>query len=175
MKWVTRTYPHVDRTASAWLIKRFIDSEAEFIFINWPEEKPGKGMGTPFDIEGVELGHHDGKCTFETIVEKYNVEDPAVHAIAKLVHAADFRLEDPPEARGIRIVFTGLRLAAEDDYKTLETGFKIWDAIYAFYKAKELEDKYKAQLNTMSRSGRLSFLRGKVSTILKELKGCMNA
>ncbi len=76
MKWVTRSFPHVDRTASAWLIKRYIDPEAEFILIDWPEQKLKPEHGTPFDIKGVELGHHGSKCSFETIVEKYLSKTP---------------------------------------------------------------------------------------------------
>jgi len=137
LRWVTRRFVHVDRTASAWLIKKFVDKEAEFVFINYPREKPGPKHGTPFDIEGAKLGHRDGKCTLEVIVEEYDIDDPIVKKIAQIVHAADIEgeLHKVPEAAGIRAVFSGLRLIAKDDYEALEIGFKIWDSIYAYLKA----------------------------------------
>ena len=161
MKWVTRSFPHVDRTASAWLIKRFIDPQAEFVFIDWPEQELRPEYGTPFDIKGVELGHRDGKCTFEVIVEKYSIEDPYVKKIAELVHAADIEgeIDKVPEARGIKALFSGLRLVTKDDYETLELGFKIWDAIYAYYKLRDLEEKHREELASMSRSERLRYLK----------------
>jgi len=161
LKWVTRSFPHVDRTASAWLIKRFIDPQAEFVFIDWPEQELRPEYGTPFDIKGVELGHRDGKCTFEVIVEKYSIEDPYVKKIAELVHAADIEgeIDKVPEARGIKALFSGLRLVTRDDYETLELGFKIWDAIYAYYKLRDLEEKHREELASMSRSERLRYLK----------------
>ena len=163
MKWVTRSFPHVDRTASAWLIKRFIDPEAEFIFINWPEE-PIPEDATPFDIKGVELGHHDNKCTFETIIEKYNISDPIVHEIARLVHAMDIEgeLEKSPEAKGIKMIISGLRFAAKDDMEALNIGFKIWDALYAYFKSREVIEKYSEEMSKMSRIEKYSFIRKKV-------------
>jgi len=91
VRWVTREHVHVDRVASPWLISKFIDGDAEFIFVPWPGSLPTPEMGIPFDFPGAdfELGHHDGKCTFEAIVEKYDVDDPWVKEIAKIVHAAD--------------------------------------------------------------------------------------
>lgn len=161
MKWVTRSFPHVDRTASAWLIKRFIDPQAEFVFIDWPEQELRPEYGTPFDIKGVELGHRDGKCTFEVIVEKYSIEDPYVKKIAELVHAADIEgeIDKVPEARGIKALFSGLRLVTKDDYETLELGFRIWDAIYAYYKLRDLEERHQEELASMSRSERLRYLK----------------
>lgn len=161
MKWVTRSFPHVDRTASAWLIKRFIDPQAEFVFIDWPEQELRPEYGTPFDIKGVELGHRDGKCTFEVIVEKYSIEDPYVKKIAELVHAADIEgeIDKVPEARGIKALFSGLRLVTKDDYETLELGFRIWDAIYAYYKLRDLEERHREELASISRSERLRYLK----------------
>ena len=161
MKWVTRAFPHIDRTASAWLIKRFIDPEAEFVFINWPEEELKPEHGTPFDIKGVELGHKDGKCTFEVIVEKYGIKDPYILEIAEIVHAEDIEgeLDKVPEARGIRMMFKGLRLIIRDDRKTIELSMKIWDAIYAAFKLKDVMNQYKDKLESTSRTERLRFLR----------------
>ncbi len=161
MKWVTRSYPGVDRTASAWLIKKYIDPEAEFVFINWPDEEPKPEHGTPFDIKGVELGHHDNKCTFEVIMEKYGIDDPYVKKIAEIVHAADIKgeLDKVPEASGIKLLFRGLRFVTRDDYETIEVGMKIWDAIYAALKLADLEEKYRSELEKMSRIERLRFLK----------------
>jgi len=163
MKWVTRKFPHVDRTASAWLIKRFIDPKAEFLFIDWPNEKIPEGT-IPFDIKGVEHGHQDNKCTFETIVEKYNITDPIVHKIARLVHAMDFEgeLEKVPEATGIRMIISGLRFAVEKDIDALDIGFKIWDALYSYFKADEIQKKYSDQLSEKNRLEKYNFIREKV-------------
>ena len=165
MKWVTRSFPYVDRTASAWLIKKFIDSEAEFVFINWPDEKLKPEHGTPFDIKGVELGHKDNKCTFEVIVEKYSIEDPYVHKVAEVVHAADIKgeLEKVLEAKGIKSLLTGLRFMTKDDYETLEIGMKIWEALYTYFKIKDLEEKHSEELKKMSRMERLRFLKKMVT------------
>ena len=171
MKWVTRSFPAVDRTASAWLIKRFIDPEAEFTFIRWPEEKPGPEHGIPFDIEGVELGHHDGKCTFEVIVEKYGITDPYVREIAEIVHAADIRgeLGKRPEAKLAKLIFDGLRLATRDDRETLEVGMRIWDAIYAALRRREVEEKHRSELEGLTRNEKLERLRAIMRTLLESL------
>ncbi len=164
MKWVTRNYPGVDRTASAWLIKKFVDPEAEFIFIKWPEEKPTDVEGTPFDIEGVELGHKGNKCTFETIIEKYSLRDPYLLKVAEIVHAADIKgeLSRAPEAAGIKAVFSGLRFITGNDAETLDIGMKIWEAIYTSYKLKDIEEKYRDNIASMGRTQRLEFLKEKL-------------
>ena len=168
MKWVTRHFPHVDRTASAWLIKRFIDPKAEFTFIDWPTEPIPKDA-TPFDIKGVELGHHGNKCTFETIVEKYSIKDPEVREIAKLVHAMDIRgeLEKVPEAKGIMMIISGLRFAAKNDFDAIEIGFKIWDALYAYFKYLKIIKDYTDKLSGMSRGEKYSFIKEKVRENVK--------
>ena len=102
MKWITRERVKVDRVACPWLIKKFIDPQAEFLFV--PRDKvlemAAQEGATPFDIAGVELGHHDGRCSFEALVTKYRIEDPAVHLLAKIVHGADVKedLFGRPEA-----------------------------------------------------------------------------
>lgn len=166
MKWVTRRFVHVDRTASAWLIKSFIDKNAEFVFIDYPREQPKPEHGTPFDIKGVELGHKDGKCTFEVIMEKYKIEDPILKKVAQIVHAADIEgeLHKVPEAAGVLAVFTGLRLIAKDDFEALNIGFKIWDSIYAYFKAQEIKEKFKDKLKEMDRIVRIEFLRSQITS-----------
>ena len=161
MRWVTRNYPGVDRTASAWLIKKFIDPDAEFIFIKWPEEKPLPEHGTLFDIKGADLGHRNGKCTFETILEKYSLKNPYLSRVAEIVHAADIEedIDKVPEARGIKAVFSGLRFVADNDYETLEIGMKIWEAIYTNFKLKDIIEKHRDKLDSMGRLERLEFLK----------------
>ena len=104
MIWVTRSHVHVDRVACPWLISRFIDSEAEFIFVPKSQvEQVAKEMGAiPFDAPQVELGHKNGKCSFETIIEKYGLTDPALLRLAKIVHAADIEADAGAEGRAKR-------------------------------------------------------------------------
>jgi hypothetical protein len=107
VKWVTREFVHVDRTACPWLIKRFIDPKAEFIFV--PVEKipevVKKEKAIPYDAPGVELGHHGDKCSFDAVVEKYKIKDPAVLELAKIVRAADTdKMETAPEAAGLEAI-----------------------------------------------------------------------
>jgi len=164
MKWVTRRFVHVDRTASAWLIKKFIDQNAEFVFIDYPREQPKPEHGIPFDIKDVELGHKDGKCTFETIMEKYKIKDLILMKVAQIVHAADIEeeLHKVPEAAGILALFSGLRLIAKDDFEALEIGFKIWDSLYAYFKGQEIKEKFKDKLKEMDRIAQMEFLRSQV-------------
>lgn len=136
-KWVTRDKVKVDRVACLWLIRKFIDLEAEFLFV--PKDlvlEVAKREGAiPFDVPGVELGHHEGKCSFEAIVAKYGIKDPATHLLAKIVHGADV-VEDlygQPEAPGLRAIAEGFRyLDLKDDYEILAREFIIYDALYAY-------------------------------------------
>ncbi|RLE91742.1 MAG: hypothetical protein DRN04_12045 [Thermoprotei archaeon] len=107
-------------------MKRYIDPEAEFIFINWSYE-PIPEDTVPFDIKGVELCHKNNKCTFEVIIEKYGIKDAIVHKIAELVHAMDIEgeLDKVPEAKGIKMIISGLRFAAKDDSEVVNLGLKI--------------------------------------------------
>jgi len=105
MKWVTRSHVHVDRVACPWLITRFIDSDAELIFVpkSQVDQVANDTGAIPFDAPGVELGHHDGKCSFETIIEKYGLTDPGLLRLAEIVHAADVSIDadTDPIARGL--------------------------------------------------------------------------
>ncbi|GAB6101684.1 chromate resistance protein [Thermococcus atlanticus] len=139
MKWVTREHVHVDRVACPWLIKRFIDPEAEFVFVPRDTDPSTITEGIPFDFKGVELGHHDGKCSFDAFVEKYNITDPAVLKIAEVVREADTHVENPqPLAVALDILARGYRMICEDDYETLEKEFYLYDAMYAYFK-KQME------------------------------------
>ena len=165
MKWVTREYVHVDRTACPWLIKKFIDPEAEFIFA--PTEKIEEIVKTqgaiPFDAPGVKLGHRDGKCSFETIIEEYKLEDPALHELAKIVHSADTRDTGlAPEGIGLNAIMTGARFNVRDDFEAVEKAAYVYDALYSYCKYKLLREKYKKELEGMNRKQQREFLRKKM-------------
>lgn len=137
MKWVTRERVKVDRVACPWLIKKFVDPEAEFLFV--PANKvlgvANREGGIPFDVPGVELGHHEGKCSFEAIVERYHLNDPAIQLLAHIVHGADVErdLYGRPEAAGLRAIAEGFRqLGLHDDQEILAKEFMVYDALYAY-------------------------------------------
>jgi hypothetical protein len=133
MLWITRPHPHVDRTACAWLIRRFVDPEADFGFAADAEAAAALG-GTPFDMRGVQLGHHEGRCSFESILVRYHLTDPALHEIATMVHDAD--LDDDKfrslEAAGLDAVIRGLGLVTPDDHELLRFTGRIYDGLYAW-------------------------------------------
>ena len=133
MKWVTRRHCHIDRAACAWLIKRFVDSDAEFLFVDDPDEVPPDA--TPFDMRGVELSHHGGDCSFETFLRHYELDDPVLWDIARIVHEADLDDEryDSPEAAGFDVVLRGLSMVAEDP-EVLEVTRPLFDGLYEFRK-----------------------------------------
>lgn len=164
MKWVTREYVHVDRTACPWLIRKFIDLEAEFMFV--PVEKiqevVKKEKSIPFDAPNVELGHHGHKCSFDAIIEKYKINDPAVLDLAKIVRAADTDKPEAPEGAGLDAVMTGISMVAKDDYEAIEKARPVYDAFYTFCKMKLLREKYKAKIEKMNRKERREFLRKKL-------------
>lgn len=136
MKWITRSHVHVDRIACPWLITRFIDSEAEFIFVPKSEiERMVKETGAiPFDAPGVELGHHEGRCSFESIILKYELKEPGLLRLAKIVHAADVAedIDSDPIARGLEAIATGYSLRFPEDTENLARQFEVYDALYAW-------------------------------------------
>jgi hypothetical protein len=136
MKWITRSHVHVDRVACPWLITRFVDSEAEFLFVPRNQiEKVAKEIGAmPFDAPGVELGHKDGRCSFESIILKYDLKDPGLLRLAKIVHAADVEadIDSDPIARGLEAIASGYSLRFPDDLENLEGQFEVYDALYAW-------------------------------------------
>jgi len=165
VKWVTREYVHVDRTACPWLIKKFIDSQAEFIFV--PVEKiedAARSQGAiPFDAPEVKLGHHDGKCSFETIIEEYKLKDPVLKELAKIVHSADTRdTQLAPEGIGLSAVMTGARFNVKDDFEAVDKAAYVYDALYSYSKFKLLRQKYKDQLGKMNRKQQREFLRSRM-------------
>ncbi len=137
MKWVTRKNASVDRIACPWMIRRFIDPEAEFLYVAAPEvaavaEREG---ALPYDVAGVELGHVDGRCSFESIMLKYGLEDPALKRLAEIVHGADVSadLALTPEAAGLKAIAHGFAmLHGEDDHRKIELETPMYDALYAW-------------------------------------------
>ena len=141
MKWVTREHVKVDRVACPWLIKRYVDPEAEFLFVAADKvlEIAASEEAVPFDIPGVELSHHEGRCSFEAIVTKYSIEDPAVRLLAEIVHGADVShdLYERPEAPGLKAIAEGFRfLGLKDDHEILNKEFVVYDALYLYCQRK---------------------------------------
>jgi len=136
MKWVTRSHVHVDRVACPWLIRRFVDNEAEFIFVPSSQVKQTAAdyKAISFDVEGAELGHLDGRCSFESIILKYELKDPALLRLAKIVHAADVAVDfdNDPIGCGLDAIAIGYSLRFPDDEENLSRQFEVYDALYAW-------------------------------------------
>jgi hypothetical protein len=135
MQWITRERPKIDRLACPWLIKKFVDKDAEFIYVPFNEvlKKAGKLKAIPFDIPGVEFTHYNDQCTFDYIIKKYKIKDPAVLVMANIVRGADTDRHDiAKEAAGLLAVSAGLSYNIINDYKLLETGMVIYDALYSW-------------------------------------------
>ena len=136
MIWVTRSHVHVDRVACPWLITRFVDSEAEFLFVppNQIEKVVAETGAIPFDAPGVELGHKEGRCSFESIILKYWLKEPGVLRLAKIVHAADVSedIDKDPVARGLEALASGFSLRFPEDTENLAHQFDLYDALYAW-------------------------------------------
>ena len=136
MLWLTRSHVHVDRVACPWLITRFIDNDAEFLFVPKSQvEAVASEMGAiPFDAPGVELGHHDGRCSFESLLLKYELTDPALQRLARVVHAADVAedIDTDPLAHGLEAIATGYSLRYPEDEENLARQFEVYDALYAW-------------------------------------------
>ena len=136
MLWVTRSHVHVDRVACPWLITRFIDNQAQFLFVPVGEiEKTVRETGAiPFDAPGVELGHQDGRCSFESIIGKYKLKDPGLIRLAKIVQAADVShdLDTDSIAPGLEAIATGYSLRFPRDEENLQAQFDVYDALYAW-------------------------------------------
>lgn len=136
MLWITRSHVHVDRVACPWLITRFIDSDAEFLFVAASQvEKVAKETeAIPFDVPGAELGHVEGRCSFESIIKKYGLKEPGLVRLAKIVHAADVDedLEKDPIASGLEAIATGFSLRFPEDEENLAYQFEVYDSLYAW-------------------------------------------
>jgi hypothetical protein len=137
MKWVTRKNASVDRIACPWLVKRFIDSDAEFLYVPASDvtavaEREG---AIPYDVGGVELGHVDGRCSFESIILRYGLADPALERLAQIVHGADVTadVDQTPEAAGLKAIAHGFAIVhGENDHLKIELESPLYDALYAW-------------------------------------------
>jgi hypothetical protein len=129
VKWATRAGCHVDRAACAWLLRRFVDHEAEFVFVADPDDVPADA--TAFDMRGAELSHHGDFCTFETVLDHFGLDDPVLWDVARIVHEADLADDrfDAPEALGVDIVCRGLSMVLADPDMLAVTGH-LFDGLY---------------------------------------------
>lgn len=129
--WATRCGVHVDRAACAWLIKRFVDVDAEFVFVDDPDELPHDA--TPFDMRGVELSHHDGDCSFETMLRHFSLDDAVLWDVARIVHEADLADDryDAPEAAGLDVLCRGLSMVAGDE-QILAATAPLFEGLYEY-------------------------------------------
>ena len=138
MKWVTRERPKIDRIACPWLVARFIDSGAQFLYV-----PPGDVLrvareqdAIPYDIPGVELSHVGDLCSFDAFLKKYAIEDPALSALAPIVRGADTaRLDLAPQSAGLYAISLGLSATFADDHQMLGHGMVLYDALYAWCKS----------------------------------------
>jgi len=137
MKWITRERPKIDRIACPWLIKRFVDHEAEFIYVPKENvfEEAQKQNAIPYDIPGAEYSHYGEECTFDYIVKKHELKDEAVLQMAAIVRGADTnRFDLAAQAAGLWAISAGLSVNYKDDHEQLEIGLKLYDALYSWAK-----------------------------------------
>ncbi|MBI4842528.1 MAG: chromate resistance protein [candidate division NC10 bacterium] len=140
MKWVTREGAKTDRVACPWLIKKFIDPQAEFLFVPKDDvlEVARREGGKSFDCPGADFTHREGKCSFEVLVEAYRLQDPALQILARMVHGADITTDVGivPEAAGLQAIAHGFAAICPDDHRKLELEFPVYDALYAWCQEK---------------------------------------
>jgi hypothetical protein len=131
VKWATRPGCHVDRTACAWLVRRFVDPDAVFVFVEDRVDVPADA--TPFDMRGVDLSHHGGDCSFETMLRHFTLDDPVLWDVARIVHEADLADDrfDAPEAAGLDVICRGLSMVNGDD-EVLAVSAALFDGLYEF-------------------------------------------
>lgn len=142
MKWVTRERPKIDRIACPWLIARFIDKSAEFLYVPSADVlKVAKETGaTPYDIPGVEMGHEGEMCSFDAFIKKYKLTDPALQQLATIVRGADTdRLDLAPQAAGLLAISLGLSRNFSNDHEMLKQGMIIYDALYSWCRELRVE------------------------------------
>ena len=138
MKWVTREKARVDRIACPWLISRFIDREPMFLFVPADQvtQVAEREDAIPYDVAGVELGHHGERCSFDAFLDKYKLVDPALRALALIVRGADTRARQlTPESSGLYALATGFQAIAKDDHDNMAKQFPAYDALYAYCRA----------------------------------------
>lgn len=140
MKWVTRARPKVDRVACPWLIQRFVDPQAEFLYVPPDEVMPTaqRENAIPFDVANIELGHRGPECSFDAIIAKYRLTDRALQRLALIVRGADTEAKHlAPEAAGLEAIAEGFRLVYRDDHELLEREMSVYDALYAYCQSLE--------------------------------------
>jgi len=140
MKWATRRHCHVDRTACAWLIQRFVDPDPEFRFVDDPDDVPADA--TAFDMRGVALGHHGDRCSFESFLRTYDLTEPALQDIGRIVHEADIGddLYDAPEAPGLDVLIRGASMVAADDEQLLALTGPLFDGLLEYFRRSHLHE-----------------------------------
>ncbi len=139
MKWVTREKARVDRIACPWLITRFIDKEATFLFVPASDvlAVAKREEAIPYDVPGVELGHHGDQCSFDAFLDKYKLTDPALLELALIVRGADTEARGlTPESAGLYAVATGFQTMARDDFDNMKKQFPVYDALYDYCRAR---------------------------------------
>jgi len=165
MKWVTRENVHVDRVACPWLIKRFVDPQADFMFVS-PDrirEVVEREGAIAYDATGVELGHHGDKCSFDAIIERYKLTDPALLELAKIVRAADTnKLEYAPESIGLEAIASGSMMLTKDDHEAIEKQSYVYDSLYAYCKLRLVKQKHASEIEKLEPKQRREFLRVRV-------------
>lgn len=179
MKWITRERPKIDRIACPWLIKKFVDAEAEFIYVPFDAvlDKAKELNAIPFDVPNVEYTHYNEQCTFDFIIKKHQIQDPAISIIAGIVRGADTDRHDiAKESAGLWAISAGLSYNITDDHKLLETGMIIYDALYSWashlYKQNHLQNSPFEKLlhevyNKLLKQGKTS---GKTPSWVQDLK-----
>lgn len=146
VKWITRKNANVDRIACPWLIRRFVDKDPVFIYAPADEVLAAaeRENATPYDVTGVELGHVDGRCSFESIMVRYDLDDPALRKLARIVHGADVGadIDIVPEARGLRAIAHGFALLhGDDDHEKIRLETPLYDALYAWCRREVAEGR----------------------------------
>ena len=178
MKWITREKPKIDRIACPWLIKNFVDTEAEFMYApdQQVKQQAKKWDAIPFDVPDVEFSHHQDKCTFDYIIEKYKITDAAVHTMALIVRGADTDRHDlASQASGLWAISAGLAFNTKDDQELLQKGMMIYDALYNW--AKHLQKEKHTQnpvdhlfIGVFDKFIKQQSLKKKTPSWVKELK-----
>lgn len=176
MKWITRERPKIDRIACPWLIKRFVDKEAEFIYVPFDQviRKSGELDAIPFDLPDVEYTHYGDQCTFDYIIKKHNLSDPALHTLAVIVRGADTDRHDlATQASGLWAISAGLSYNITDDHQLLEQGMMIYDALYTWATHLQNEKHTQNPIENLLLDVYKKFLKtrsGKVPEWARELK-----
>ncbi|MFX1318628.1 MAG: chromate resistance protein ChrB domain-containing protein [Promethearchaeota archaeon] len=162
MRWVTRAHVHVDRVACPWLIKRFIDLDAEFKFVSWPGAVLAEEDGTPFDFPDLDIPftHHDNMCTFEVLVKHYALTDPVLQDMAAIIHSADIQkdLDRAPDARGVELTLSGLAFLGDNDQDAVQKGLTVLDALYAGLLLRRVREELHEQLVPLNREERFHLI-----------------